>query len=95
MRTEQAVVDGSAVAASAAVTGLSSKTPNMLIKKSSTTFTITFLKNYVEAPVVHIQPIGSATHELTSATASTIVVEMSNTNDDFHIKICGSDKPNV
>ena len=103
MQEEIAIVDSSALAASAAVTGLSSRTDTIRAKVAgSTTITLTFVDktgaslSYTEAPIVTIEKIGSAgSLDLTSTAVDKVVVEVSAGTVDFCIRILGTRKPSA
>lgn len=98
-----AIVDSSALAASAATTGLSSNSRGLKASVSGgTTITFTFedlignTRNFTEAPIVMIERVGAAgTVSLTSSSTSSVVVEVSAGTVDFHIRILGTHKPSL
>lgn len=100
---ESAIIDSSALAASAAVTGLSSATLGLRAKVAGgTTVTISWVDavgeafNFVEPPVVMIQKVGAlGTVELTSSAVGSAVIEVSAGTVDFHVIVKGSKKPAV
>jgi len=100
IRLEACNVDASVVvsAATAVATGLSSNTPNLLARRSAADIIFTFTKDFTEAPVVCLTPIGAqAVGPALSAipTASGFTVETSTAGDDFTVLILGSEKPSV
>ena len=100
MRLEACNVDASAVvsAATPLATGLSSNTPNLLARRSGAQIIFTFTKDYTEAPVVALTPIGAqATGPslLALPTASGFTAVTSAANDDFTVLVLGSEKPSV
>lgn len=99
---ECAIVDSSAVAASAAKTGLSGNTDGLRASISGTTITFTFADrtgaafSYTAAPVVQLEQVGSGgTVTLTSSAAGTVVVDVDATTTDFHISVWGTKKSAV
>ena len=101
MQEEIARVDTSALAASAALTGLSSNTKTLRASVAGgTTVTFTFTDvtsgslNFTEPPVVMIQVLSAVgTVTLTSTAVGSVVVETSAGTVDFHIRILGTRKP--
>lgn len=100
---ECAVVDSSALAASAAKTGLSSNTEALRASVAGgTTITLTWVDktgsafNYTSPPVVILTKIGAVgTVELTSSAVGSAVIEVSAGTVDFHVMVSGSKKPSV
>ncbi len=103
MQEEIARVDTSALAATAALTGLSTNTDTIRAKVAGgTTVTFSFVAkdggawSYTEAPLVMIQVLSaSGTVTLTSTAVDEVVVEASAGTVDFHIRILGTRKPVV
>lgn len=100
IRLEACNVDASAVtsAATPAATGLSSNTPNLLARRSGAEIIFTFTKNYTEAPVVSLTPIGAQAagpYLKVLPTASTFTAVTSAAGDDFTVFVLGSEKPAV
>lgn len=97
-RMEAANVDASVVisAATPLATGLSSNTPNLLARRSAAQVIFTFTKNYTEAPVVSLTPIGVQGNgpsllALPAKTGFTVVTSAA--GDDFTVLVLGSEKP--
>ena len=100
MRLEACNVDASAVlsAATPLATGLSSNTPNLIARRSGAQILFTFTKNYTEAPVVSLTPIGvqgNGPSLLALPTASAFTVVTSAAGDDFTVLVLGSEKPSA
>lgn len=100
MRLEAGIVDASAVTTGGTglKTGLSSNTPNLLVRRSSAELIFTFEKNYTEVPVVWVTPIGTHSTAMeikTGATAATFTITTDSGAEDFHIVVMGSEKPSV
>lgn len=99
---ESAIVDSSALLASASKTGLSSNTDGLRASISGTTITLTWADktgsafNWTKPPVVMIQKLGAVgTVDLTSSAAGSAVIEVSAATVDFHVIVKGSKKPSV
>jgi hypothetical protein len=100
---ECASVDSSALAASAAKTGLSSNTDAVRASVAGgTTITLTWVDetgsafNYTSPPVVIPVKIGAVgSVSLTSSAVGSAVLEVSAGTVDFHVMISGSKKPSV
>jgi hypothetical protein len=100
MRLEACNVDASAVlsAATPTTTGLSSNTPNLLARRSGAQIIFTFSKNYTEAPVVNLTPIGAqgtGPSLLALPTSTGFTAVTSAASDDFTVMVLGSEKPSV
>jgi hypothetical protein len=93
-------VDASVVisAATPLATGLSSNTPNLLARRSAAQIIFTFTKNYTEAPVVSLTPIGvqgNGPNLLALPTKTGFTVVTSAAALDFTVLVLGSEKPAV